>query len=34
MSWGPIALGLLFGLVISGTLHFIFIWPSQEPDDE
>ena len=34
MSWHPIALALLFGLLVSGTLHFVFIWPSQEPDDD
>lgn len=35
MSWAPIFIALVLGLLISATLHFIFIWPAQEPlDDE
>ena len=34
MSWHPIALALLFGLIVSATLHFIFIWPAREPHDD
>lgn len=34
MLWDPIVIALTLGLVISGGLWFIFIWPGQEPPDE
>ena len=34
MVWSPLILALIFGLVISAGLYFIFFWPSREPDDE
>lgn len=33
MLWDPIIIALVLGLVISGALWFIFIWPGQEPPD-
>ncbi len=34
MIWAPFILALVFGLLISGTLYFIFVWPRREPDDD
>jgi hypothetical protein len=36
MVWEPFALAVVFGLAVSGTLWFIFVWPGREPkeDDE
>jgi hypothetical protein len=34
MVWGPFILALVFGVLISATIYFIFLWPSREPDDE
>jgi hypothetical protein len=31
--WEPFALALLFGLIISGGIYFIFVWPRIEPED-
>ena len=33
MVWEPFALALLFGLLISGGIYFIFVWPRIEPPD-
>lgn len=33
MAWEPLAVALLFGLVTSAGLYFIFLWPSREPAD-
>lgn len=33
MVWEPFALALLFGLIISGGIYFIFVWPRIEPED-
>ena len=33
MIWEPFALALLFGLVISAAITFIFVWPHFEPED-
>jgi hypothetical protein len=30
----PYLLALAFGLLISATLYFIFVWPRSEPEDE
>lgn len=32
-SGPPYLLAIFFGLLISATLHLIFVWPSQEPDE-
>jgi hypothetical protein len=35
MSNGPpYHLAILFGLLISATLHMLLVWPAQEPEDE
>jgi hypothetical protein len=31
---GPLVIALVFGLVISLGIYFIFFWPRREPDDE
>lgn len=31
MIWEPFALAILFGLIISGGIYFIFVWPRIEP---
>lgn len=31
---GPYVIALLFGLVISLGIYFVFFWPSREPPDE
>lgn len=28
------ALALIFGLIVSALLHFVFIWPRQEPPED
>lgn len=33
MIWEPFALALFFGLVVSGGIYFIFVWPRIEPVD-
>ena len=33
MIWEPFALALLFGLLISAAITFIFVWPHFEPED-
>jgi len=32
--WEPFILALVFGLAISATIYFIFVWPRREPEDE
>jgi hypothetical protein len=35
MSNGPpYLLAILIGLLISATLHLLFVWPGQEPDED
>jgi hypothetical protein len=34
MIVAPFALALIFGLVISGAIYFVFYWPDVEPDDD
>jgi hypothetical protein len=34
MVWEPFALAVLFGLLISGGLYFVFLWPQVAPDDD
>lgn len=31
MSWAPFLLALVFGVLISATLHFVLVWPAREP---
>lgn len=33
MIWAPFVLAVVFGLLISAGLYFMFFWPSREPDD-
>src|SRR5690606_30951365 len=33
MVWEPFALALLFGMIISGGIYFLFVWPRIEPED-
>ena len=32
--WAPFALALFVGLLVSALLHFVLIWPKQEPEDD
>jgi len=32
--WAPFILAVVFGLLISATIYFIFVWPRREPDDD
>lgn len=34
MIWGPVILAVVFGLLISALLHFVLVWPKQEPPDD
>jgi hypothetical protein len=34
MIYAPIAIAVIFGLLASGAIYFIFYWPDVEPDDE
>lgn len=34
MVWEPFAIALFLGLLCSATLHFIFVWPHHEPQDD
>jgi hypothetical protein len=34
VSWQPFALALVFGLLVSATMHFMFVWPRREPPDD
>lgn len=31
---GHSVIALVFGLIISLAIYFIFLWPSREPDDD
>lgn len=33
MIWEPFALAILFGLMISAGIYFVFVWPSIEPEE-
>jgi hypothetical protein len=33
LIWEPFALALLFGLLISAAITFIFVWPRFEPQN-
>jgi hypothetical protein len=30
----PFAIALIFGLVVSAAIYFVFYWPDVEPDDD
>ena len=34
MIYAPYLIALVFGLLISLTIYFVFLWPDVEPDDE
>lgn len=34
MVWEPFALAVFFGLIVSGAIYFVFVWPRVEPIDE
>lgn len=34
MIWEPFVLAVVFGLVVSAGIYFIFLWPQREPSDE
>jgi hypothetical protein len=34
MVWEPFALAVVFGLVISAGIYFVFLWPQVAPDDD
>ncbi len=34
MVWEPYALAVVFGLIVSGTIYFIVMWPQVAPDDD
>ncbi len=34
MVWEPFALAILFGLLVSAGLYFVFLWPQVAPDDD
>ncbi|MEZ4367135.1 MAG: hypothetical protein R2939_12755 [Kofleriaceae bacterium] len=34
MAWEPLALALVFGLVISAGIYFAVLWPDVEPPDD
>jgi hypothetical protein len=34
MVWEPIWIALSLGLVVSGAIVFIFVWPRHEPEDD
>lgn len=34
MVWEPFALAILFGLLVSAGIYFVFLWPQVAPDDD
>ena len=34
MVWEPFALAIVFGLLISAGIYFVFLWPQVAPDDD
>jgi hypothetical protein len=34
MVYAPYLIAVIFGLLISATIYFVFFWPTVEPDDE
>lgn len=34
MVWEPFALAVVFGLIISAAIWFVFVWPRREPPDD
>lgn len=33
MVYAPLLIALVFGLLVSATIYFVFYWPDVEPDD-
>ena len=34
MTWAPIALAVVFGLIVSAGIYFTMMWPDVEPHDD
>ena len=34
MIWNPFTIAIVFGLVISAGIYFVFVWPKDEPPDD
>ena len=34
MTWAPVALAIVFGLIVSAGIYFTIMWPEVEPHDE
>ena len=34
MTWAPIALAVVFGLIVSAGIYFTIMWPDVEPRDQ
>jgi hypothetical protein len=34
MTWAPLALAVLFGLIVSAGIYFTIMWPDVEPIEE
>ena len=34
MTWAPVALAIVFGLIVSAGIYFTMMWPEVEPPDE
>lgn len=34
MVWEPFVLAVMMGLLVSGAIYFIVMWPQVEPEDE
>ncbi len=34
MTWAPLALAILFGLIVSAGIYFTMMWPDVEPKGE
>ena len=34
MTWAPLALAIVFGLIVSAGIYFTMMWPDVEPKDE
>ena len=33
MTWAPLALAVVFGLIVSAGIYFTMMWPDVEPKD-
>jgi hypothetical protein len=34
MTWAPVALAIVFGLIVSAGIYFTIMWPEVEPKDD